>query len=109
MASFQAKKGCERQRKRENRNYCTDQFQTNPKQRIPKKNFKNQKTALWLLFKPKLVEKGREREKIKIIISISSYPIRYKEFQKNSKKIKKQHYGFFSSQNRLTKAEKKRK
>ena len=31
MASFQAKTGCERQRKRENRNYCTDQFQTNPK------------------------------------------------------------------------------
>ena len=43
---------------------------------------------------------------------MSFYPTRNKEFQKNGKKIqkiKKHHYGFFSSQNRLEKAEKERK
>ena len=38
---------------------------------------------------PKQVGKARERVKIKIIVPISSYPTRYKEFQKNSKKIEK--------------------
>ena len=37
MASFQAKTGWERLRKRENKNYRTDEFLPNPKQRIPKK------------------------------------------------------------------------
>ena len=57
-----------------------------------------------------MVGKGREREKIKIIVPITSYQIRNREFQKNSKKIKKlkkYHYGFFSCQNRLEKAENK--
>ena len=43
---------------------------------------------------------------------MSFYPTWNREFQKNSKKIqkiKKHHYGFFSSQNRLGKAEKERK
>ena len=43
---------------------------------------------------------------------MSSYPTRNKKFQKNRKKIqktRKHHYGFFSSQNRLEKAEKERK
>ena len=42
---------------------------------------------------------------------MSSYPTRNKKFQKNGKKIqktRKHHYGFFSSQNRLEKAEKER-
>ena len=39
--------------------------------------------------KIKQVGKGREREKIKIIVPITSYQIRNREFQKNSKKIKK--------------------
>ena len=76
------------------------------------KNSKNQKTLLWLLFKPKEVGKGREREKIEKIVPMSSYPTQNREFQKNRKKIqkiKKHHYGFFSSQNRLGKAGKKRK
>ena len=41
-----------------------------------------------------------------------SYPSRNRKFQKNSKKIqkiKKYHYGFISSQNRLEKDEKSRK
>ena len=57
-------------------------------------------------FKPKLVGKGWEREKIKIIVPFHSKPMRKRKLQKNSKKIKKYHYGFFSGQNRLEKAQK---
>ena len=41
-----------------------------------------------------------------------SYPTHNRKFKKNSKKIqkiKKPHYDFFSSQNRLEKAEKEKK
>ena len=40
-------------------------------------------------FQAKIGWKGREREKIKIIIPFRSYPTRNKKFQKNSKKFKK--------------------
>ena len=56
-------------------------------------------------------EMQRKREK-KIIVSISSYLTRNREFQKNSKKIekfKKHHYDFISSQNGSGEAEKERK
>ena len=43
MASFQAKTGQERQRKREKKNYRSDQFLPNPEQRILKKKQKNSK------------------------------------------------------------------
>ena len=65
MASFQAKTGLERLKKRENKNYRSDQFVPDPLQRIPKKmpkNFKNQKIPLWLHFKLKQVGIGRKRE-----------------------------------------------
>ena len=42
---------------------------------------------MWLHFKPKQVEKGCEREKIKIILPFHSYPWRDRKFQKNGKKI----------------------
>ena len=54
----------------------------------------------------------RLREKIKVIASFRSFQTGKRKFQKNSKKIKKikkHHYGFISSQNRLEKAEKERK
>ena len=92
MASFQANIGWEMPKKRENKNYHSDQFQPNPLQRIRKKqqkNSKDKKTSFQLLLNPKQVGKGREREKIKIIVLISSYPTRYREFQKYSKKIQK--------------------
>ena len=53
------------------------------------KIFKKLKNTIWLLLKPKQVGKGREREKIKLINSINSYPTRNREFQKNNKKLKK--------------------
>ena len=63
---------------------------------------------------PKLVGKGREREKVKIIVLFRSVPKRrvIENSKKNSKKIQKTkqyHYGFISSQNRLENAEKERK
>ena len=48
-------------------------------------------------------ERPRKSEKKNFIVSISSYPTCYKEFQKHSKKIrkiKKLDNAFFSSQNR---------
>ena len=68
--------------------------------------------ALWHPLKPKQVGKGREKEKIKIIVPLRSYPTRNRKFQKNSKKIqkfKKYHYRFISGQNRLENDEKERK
>ena len=43
MASFQAKIGWQRFRKRENKNCRFDQFLPDPKERIPKKQQKNSK------------------------------------------------------------------
>ena len=43
MGSFQAKTGWERPRKRENKNYRSDEFLPDPEQRIPKKQQKNLK------------------------------------------------------------------
>ena len=59
MASFQAKIGWKRLRKSQNKNY---RFIT-------------------------LVGQGREREKIKIIVSFHSYTTRNRKFQKNSKNL----------------------
>ena len=56
-------------------------------------------------------ERPRKR-KIKIFFPFPSDRMGNRKFQKNSKKfkkIKKPSYGFFSSQNRLEKAEKKKK
>ena len=67
---------------------------------------------LWLLFKQKLVGRGREREKIQIIVSFRSYPMRNRKFQTNSKKIQKivkYYYGFISSQNKGGDVQKERK
>ena len=112
MASFQAKTGWDRPKKKENKSYRSDQFLPNPLQRIPKKiakKFKKLKNTIMASFQAKIGWEGLEREKIKIIVPISFYQTRYREFQKNSKKIKKHHYGFFSSQHRLGNAKKERK
>ena len=60
-------------------------------------------------FQAKTGRESPRKSEIKIIVPISSYLTRYKEFQKNSEKIqkiKKHDYFFFSSQNRLGKVEK---
>ena len=108
MASFQAKIGWKRQRKRENKNDRFFPFLLDGLEKIPKKqqkNSKNYQIRLWQNFKPKQVRKGLEREKIKIIV-----PLRfYLTVIENNKKIKTYHYGIISSQNRLEKAEKQTK
>ena len=43
MPSFQAKIGCERPRKKENKNYRSDRFLPNPEYRIQKKKQKKLK------------------------------------------------------------------
>ena len=67
---------------------------------------------MWLYFKPKYVEKGRERRKTKIIVPFRSYPTRNRKFikqlQKKFKKIDNYSYGFFLSKNLLEMAEKER-
>ena len=115
MASFQAKTGWDRPKKKENKSYRSDQFLPNPLQRIPKKiakKFKKLKNTIMASFQAKIGWEGLEREKIKIIVPISSCPTQNREFQKNSKKIKKikkYHYGFFSSQNGTGLVEKEKK
>ena len=54
---------------------------------MAKKNKK--KSPLWLLFMPKQVGQGREREKTKIVFTFRSYPTSNRKFQKNSKNIQK--------------------
>ena len=74
MASFQAKIVWKRPRKRENKNYRFITFLPNALQKILKKQQKNKnKIPLWLNFNLKSVERGREREKIKIIVSFRPY------------------------------------
>ena len=73
MSSFQAKIVWKRQRKRENKNPHSVPFRS----RRVRENFKNigkklkklKKIPLQLHFRPKFVVKGREREKIKILVS----------------------------------------
>ena len=63
-------------------------------------------------FQAKQDGKGREREKIKIIILFRSYPTRNKKFHqiaKNFKKLEEYRFGFISSHNRLEQAKKQGK
>ena len=101
MASFQAKIGWKMPRKIENKNFfpiCYYPMRNRKFQKNCKKIEKTKKIPLWLHFKPKQVGKGKEREKIKIVVLFRSYPTHNRKFQKNSKKIqkiKKYRYGFF--------------
>ena len=78
MASFQAKLGWKRQGKGESKNYGFFLFLPNALQKNPKKQPKNSKVPLLLHFKLKQVEIVQEREKIKIIVPIISYPTLYR-------------------------------
>ena len=54
MASFQVKIGWETLRKRENKNYRSDQFLPDSLQRIPKKQQKNKKNIIMASFQAKI-------------------------------------------------------
>ena len=88
MASFQAKIDWGRPRKRENKNYRSVQTHNIKFQKNSRTIQKIKKIPLWLHFKPKLVVKRREREKIKIAGSFGSVSSR--RVTENSKKIEKQ-------------------
>ena len=63
-------------------------------------------------FQGKLGWKSPRKRKNKYYRSVRSYTMRNKKFQKKTKKIqkvKKHHYGFFSSQKKYENAEKERK
>ena len=53
MASFKAKIGWKRRRKRENKNCLSVPFLPDGNYKIPKKEKKNKKIPLWLHLKPK--------------------------------------------------------
>ena len=61
-------------------------FLPNRLKKIPKNNKKIQKIQLWHHFKPKQVGKGCEREKIKIIVPLRSYPTNQRKFQNKKQK-----------------------
>ena len=94
MDSYQAKIGWKRMRKSENKNYRSVPFRSYPTrnrnfQKNSKKIQKIKKIPLWLHFSPKQVGIGREKQKIKIIVPLRSYPALNtklkKKQQKNSK------------------------
>ena len=91
MASFQAKIRGETLKKGENRKLSSCSVPTcrliENSKKIGKK--KKKRIPLRLHFKPKLVEKGREIRKTKIIVPFRSYPTRNRKFQKNRKKFRK--------------------
>ena len=101
MASFQAKIVWRRPRKRENKNYRVVTFLPDGLQKIPKKQQKKRylykKNSTMASFQAKIVWKGKEREKIKIIVSFRPYLTHNLKLQKKCKKIqkiKKCQYGF---------------
>ena len=91
MASFQAKTGWDRPKNKENKSYRSDQFLSNPLQRIPKKiakKFKKLKNTIMASFQAKIGWEGLEREKIKIIVPIISNATRDRELKKKKEKQK---------------------
>ena len=88
MASFQAKIGWERPRKRKLKilfPFPSDQTGNRKFQKKITKIQKNQKIPLWLHFKPKQVGKGLEIEKTKNVVPFRSHPTRNRKFKKQQK------------------------
>ena len=109
MTSFQSKIGWTRLRKTENKSYRSVSFLPGDKSKIKKKqqkNSKNERIPLRVHLKPKYDGKGREKQKIRIIVpfrSCQALNIKFKENSKKIQKIKKHHYGFISRKRRLEK------
>ena len=89
MDTFQGKIGWKMMRWRENKNLCSVPFLPDAKQKIPKqqqKISKNLRIPLRVHLKPKQVGKGREKQKVKIIVPFRSCPALNRKFKENSKK-----------------------
>ena len=91
MASFEAKIGWKRSRKRENKNYRSVPFRSNSMrnrkfQKNSKKIQKIKKYHYGVISSQNKLEKA-QREKIKITVSFRSDPTRKRKLKKNSKKI----------------------
>ena len=102
MASFQAKIDWKRWRNGENKNCLSVPFVLEGKYKIPN----NEKKIGW-----KMPRKRKQRKEKMSFRFVHTQRV-IENSKKNSKKfqkIKKPCYGFFSSQNRLEKAEKERK
>ena len=64
-------------------------FQAKTGWKMPRKRKKIKKIPLRLYFKPKQDGKGREREKIKIIVPFCSHQTRKRKFEKNQQNNEK--------------------
>ena len=82
MASFQAKIGWKRRRKRENKNCLSVPFLPDGKYKIQKKKKKIKKYHCGLISCQNRLEKCREREKIKIVFPFPSDQTGNRKFQK---------------------------
>ena len=112
MASFQAKIGWERPRKRKIKTFFpfpSDRTGNRKFQKMRRKFKKIKKYHCGFISSKNRLEKV---EKIKNFVPFRSHPTRNRKFQKNSKIIQKiqiYRYGFISGQNSLEKVEKERK
>ena len=113
MDTFQAKIGLNSPRKRENKNYHSVPFPSNPtrnrnSKKIGKK-FKKLNNTITISFQSKRGWKrmGKRENKKLSFRFVSTRSVREK-FKKIAKKIEKYHYEFISCQNRLEKSEKER-
>ena len=117
MDSFQAKMGWNSLRKRENKNYRSVPFRSNPtRNRIPKKQQKNSKKIknyhYGYISSHNRLEKNEKQRKQKLsfrFVVTRRVKENSKKIGKIFKKLKKYHYGFISSHNRLEKDEKEKK
>ena len=89
MASFQAKIGWKRMRKRENNNYRSIPFLPDAKQKIKKKiakKFKGLKNTIMTLFKAKIGQKMPTKREYKNYCSVSFQPDAKQEIQKKQQR-----------------------
>ena len=70
MASFQAKIGWKRRRKRENKNYLSVPFLLDGKYKIPKKEKKNKKNTIAASFRAEISWKMPRKRKNKNCLSV---------------------------------------
>ena len=115
MASFQAKIGWKRPRKRKNKNCLSIPVLPDGQQKIPKKEKKNQKIKKYhcgFIRSQNRLEKAKElRKKKSSFRFVPTRPVieNSKKISKKMKKMTKIHYGVISRQNRLEKANEVRK